>query len=91
MLKWQENKQNIFFGFSLFFSIFGFFWKYIKNMGQKLGSNNHHFFMWNEKNGSVGVCGNGTMNLHVPVLYNEQKTLIHHMLDINVLDILQDI
>ena len=40
MLKWREYiKKNIFFGFSLFFSIFWIFWKYIKNMGQKLGSN----------------------------------------------------
>jgi len=28
-----------FLGFSLFFAIFGFFCKFIKNMGQKLGSN----------------------------------------------------
>jgi len=29
-----------FFGFSMFFAIFGFFLKIYQNMGQKLGSNN---------------------------------------------------
>jgi len=32
MLKWQKYIKNIFFGFSLFFSIFGFFWKFIKTL-----------------------------------------------------------
>jgi len=45
MLKNAKNDANIFknvfvFGFSLFFTIFGFFLKIYQNMGQKLGSNN---------------------------------------------------
>jgi hypothetical protein len=31
-----------FFGFSMFFAIFGFFLKIYQNMGQKLGSNTMH-------------------------------------------------
>jgi hypothetical protein len=42
-----KNDANIskmhFLGFSMFFfSIFGFFWKFIKNMDKKLGSNKDH-------------------------------------------------
>jgi len=32
--------KKVFFGFSMFFAIFGFFLKIYQNMGQKLGSNN---------------------------------------------------
>jgi hypothetical protein len=40
MLKIMQIYQNVFFlGFRYFFAIFYFFWKFIKNMGQKLGSN----------------------------------------------------
>jgi hypothetical protein len=35
----QIYQQNIFFGFSLFFAIFGFFENFIKKVGQKLGNN----------------------------------------------------
>jgi hypothetical protein len=31
--------KNVFFGFSLFFTIFGFFKNFIKKVGQKLGNN----------------------------------------------------
>jgi hypothetical protein len=41
MLKKNENiLKNVFFGFSLFFAIFGFAKKFIKKIGQKLGNNN---------------------------------------------------
>ena len=41
MLKMMQIYQNAFFGgFHCFFAIFGFFWKFIKNMDKKLGSNN---------------------------------------------------
>jgi hypothetical protein len=41
MLKLMQIYQNAFFwGFHFFFTIFGFLWKFIKNMGQKLGINN---------------------------------------------------
>jgi len=36
----RPNSQRfIFWGFCCCFAIFGFFWKFIKNMGQKMGSN----------------------------------------------------
>ena len=41
MLKMMQIYQNAFFwGFHCFFAIFGFFWKFIKKQGKKLGSNN---------------------------------------------------
>jgi hypothetical protein len=40
ILKIMQIYQNVFFwGFRYFFVIFYFFWKFIKNMGQKLDSN----------------------------------------------------
>ena len=40
----------------MFFSIFGFFWKYIKNIGQKLGSNRCPLFTMLTKQKSSMFC-----------------------------------
>jgi len=48
--------KNIFFGFSIFFAIFGFFLKIYQNMGQKLGSNRCPLFTMLTKQNSSMFC-----------------------------------
>ena len=53
MLKMLKNDanilKNVFFGFSLFFAIFGFFKNFIKKVGQKLGNNSFYFGIYGYK------------------------------------------
>ena len=57
MLKTMQNiLKTYFFGFLLFFTIFGFFKKFIKKVGQKLGNNRCPLFTMLTKQNSSKFC-----------------------------------